>query len=70
MPMHRPVRIYAMNGEIKKFECPNPECNEILSLSGPQREPTNPVGMKQENIECSCGDTARVRVVNRGAPRI
>jgi len=66
MPMHRPVRIYATNGEIKKFECPNPKCNEILTIN-PQDLPASMV--KSEKILCSCGDTTRLKIINRGTSR-
>ena len=65
--MQRSVRIFAMDGEIRKFECPNPECDKILDVPHLRyrRKP-----MEISSVECECGDIVRLNVLNLGAKRI
>jgi len=48
--MRRFVKIISRHGEVKKFECSNPDCDEILEMKNDKYE-------RKTNINCpSCHD--------------
>ena len=51
--MRRKVRIMCNEGEVKKFECPNPDCDEILGFDKDNDD-------RRHEITCVCGDEVKL----------
>lgn len=51
---------FNIQGIIDKFQCPNPACEEMLSI--PESQDTR---LQRIEIECVCGDTIVGRIVSR-----
>ncbi len=57
--MRRVLIINSAAGEVRRFECPNPECKELLTI------PDDDVYERKTLFDCKCGDD--IHLLRRGS---